>query len=57
MSDKGSINRAVSIKNDAVNLLDVNFDIGQIKAEIAGTKEEPYKVEIDSKKMVIIHVK
>lgn len=55
MSDKGSINRAVSIKNDAVNLLDVNFDIGQIKAEIAGTKEEPYKVEIDSKKMVIIH--
>lgn len=55
MSDKGSINRAVSINNDAVNILDVNFDNGQIKAEILGTKEKPYKVDIDSKKMVIIH--
>ena len=55
MADKGSINRAVAINNDAVNLLDIDFDIGQIKAEISGTKEKPYKIEIDSKKKILIH--
>jgi len=55
ISDKGSIDRAVSINNDAVNILDFNFGNGQIKAEILGSIEKPYKIEIDCKNLTLIH--
>ncbi|MFX1274008.1 MAG: hypothetical protein ACFFBP_02105 [Promethearchaeota archaeon] len=55
LSDKGALNRAVSISNDAVEFLEINFNNGIVKAQITGTKENPYNIYIDINKCILSH--
>ncbi len=54
-SDQGVLNRAVSIPDDAVEILEDNFEKGIIKAQITGTKENPYKIEININNLNLSH--
>ena len=53
--DKGTINRTVSISEDDFAITEFNFEKGSIKAEFAGSKKEPYLIEINTKNKKIIH--
>ena len=53
--DKGTINRTVSISEDDFAITEFSFSKGSIKAEFAGSKKEPYLIEINIKNKKIIH--
>ncbi|MFX0042148.1 MAG: hypothetical protein ACFE8L_04490 [Candidatus Hodarchaeota archaeon] len=53
--DKGTLNRAASISNNAYDLLEFNPSKGIIKANVLGSKEEPYIIEIDINNKIIRH--
>ncbi|TFF96491.1 MAG: hypothetical protein EU544_00530 [Promethearchaeota archaeon] len=53
--DKGTLNRAAPISNSAIEILEKNLESGQIKAKVAGSKEEPYILEIDKQQQEIVH--
>ncbi len=44
--DKGTLHRAVSVSDSAFNILSLDLDEGMIKAEVSGSKEEPYIIEM-----------
>ncbi len=53
--DKGTINRAVSISSDSIKILELNPNKGILKAEILGSKNESYLIEISLKNKTIKH--
>ncbi|TFG23505.1 MAG: hypothetical protein EU529_07290 [Promethearchaeota archaeon] len=53
--DKGTINRAATISNDAFKIDIFDFKKGLIKAHVAGSKEKSYNIEIDTKNKIIHH--
>ena len=53
--DKGTINRAASISNNAFQLSQIDFETGIIKAQVTGSKEVPYNIEIDTKNKILNH--
>ncbi len=53
--DKGTLNRAASISNNAFDLIEFNLSKGIIKANVLGSKEESYIIEIDINNKTIRH--
>lgn len=53
--DKGTINRAATVSNSAFNLKEFDLNKGIIKAEVTGTKEDLYFIEINTKKKILTH--
>jgi hypothetical protein len=53
--DKGTLNRAASISNNAYDLLEFNPSKGLIKANVLGSKKQPYIIEIDINSKIIRH--
>lgn len=54
-SDKQTLNRAVSISGSAFKFQLNNLNKGLIKATVAGSKDQPYIIEINSNNKNIIH--
>ena len=54
-SDQNTLNRAVSISKNAFNEINTNFNRGLITAQVTGSHESPYKIEIDVAKRKISH--
>ncbi len=55
LSHEKSLNRATLISKDSFTFREINFNEGIIKGEVSGSKEEPYKFEIDLKNKKITH--
>lgn len=53
--DMGTINRAATISNDAFKIDIFDFKKGLIKAQVAGSKEKSYNIEIDTKNKILNH--
>lgn len=53
--DKGTLNRAVTVSETSINLITFDFNKGILKANIEGTKPDPYTVEIDIKAKILKH--
>ena len=53
--DKGTINRTASVPEAAISIKEFDFDKGIIKADIVGTKESSYNIEINVKLKKISH--
>lgn len=53
--DKGTLNRAASISNNAFDLIECNLPKGIIKAKVEGSKKEPYIIEIDTNTKILRH--
>ncbi len=53
--DKGTINRAVSVSEDAFHIQTVDIDKGIIKAKVAGSKKESYIIQIDMNNKTLKH--
>jgi hypothetical protein len=53
--DKGTLNRAVTVSDSAFNITDLNEAAGTLKAEVQGSKEDPYIIRLDPKKKNIYH--
>ena len=53
--DKGTLNRAASISNNAYDLIEFNPSKGIITANVLGSKEESYIIEIDTNNRIIRH--
>jgi len=54
-TDRATINRSVSISNNALKFIEFDINTGFIKLEIAGTKQEPYMIEINTKSRILQH--
>jgi len=54
-SDKGTINRAAVISDEAFNIKEIKLDIGLIDAEVHGTQKEHYYIKIDRQNKLILH--
>ncbi len=54
-TDKGTLNRSVSISNAAFDVLKFDAERGIIKATVTGSKEESYIIEININEKVIRH--
>ena len=54
-TDKGTLNRSVSISNAAFEILKFDNERGIIKATVSGSKEEPYIIEINTNEKFIRH--
>ena len=46
-SDKGTLNRAATVSSSAFNIFEIDFDKGIIKANVVGTKEDSYYIELN----------
>jgi len=55
ITDSAALNRAVSLSDDAVEILKVDKNEGFLDAKIKGTKEDSYVVNINVKKKTLIH--
>jgi len=53
--DKGTINRAVTVSEDAFNFQTQDIDKGIIKAKVSGSKKEPYIIHIDMNNKTLKH--
>jgi len=53
--DKGTINRTASVPEAAISIKEFDFNKGIIKADIVGTKESSYNIEINVKLKKISH--
>ena len=53
--DKGTINRAAAISDNAFQLSHIDYEKGLIKAKVAGAKEEFYNIEINTGLRKIAH--
>lgn len=54
-ADRGTINRAVNISNDAIEIKELDTAQGIIKSSVLGSKEEPYYIEIDINNKFLKH--
>ncbi|TFG16681.1 MAG: hypothetical protein EU531_05750 [Promethearchaeota archaeon] len=55
ITDSAALNRAVSVSDDAVEILNVDKNEGFLDAKIKGTKEDSYIVNINVKEKTLIH--
>jgi len=53
--DKGTLNRSVSVSDDAFKLLEYDLVKGTLKSKVAGSKEEFYIIEINTNKKILRH--
>lgn len=53
--DKGTLNRAASISESAFDLKQFNSKSGVIKAEVSGSQEIPYIIDIQLKEKILLH--
>ncbi|MFX0009580.1 MAG: hypothetical protein ACFE9R_04645 [Candidatus Hermodarchaeota archaeon] len=53
--DKGTINRAAAVSEDAFNIITFSPEENIIKANVKGSKEEPYNIIIDLDDKTITH--
>jgi hypothetical protein len=53
--DKGTINRAVTVSEDAFNFLIVDLDKRMIEATVSGSKKKPYIIQIDMNNKTLKH--
>jgi hypothetical protein len=53
--DRGTINRTLSISEEDFNIFEFDFERGIIKAEVSGSKKEPYIIEININSQKLIH--
>jgi hypothetical protein len=53
--EKETLNRAVRVTNEAFEIKELDFNKGFIKATVAGSKEDPYIIEIDINNKQIKH--
>jgi len=54
-SDKGTLNRAISVTDDAFVITRFDFNEGLIKAKVKGSQKEAYNINIDINKKELIH--
>jgi hypothetical protein len=54
-SDQNTLNRAVTISKNAFKEINANFNRRLITAQVMGSDESPYKIEIDVNKRIISH--
>lgn len=54
-SDKATRGRAVTVSDGSFNIVNLDLEEGKVEAEVAGSKEEPYVIRIDSDKKVLKH--
>ena len=54
-TDKGTLNRSVSISDTAFELLECDSAKGILKSRVKGSKEESYIIEINTKKKLVCH--
>lgn len=54
-TDKGTINRAVTVPNSNIKLIEFSTDKGIIKSEVKGSEGKLYKIEIDINKKFLLH--
>jgi hypothetical protein len=53
--DKGTLNRAVTISDDSIRISIFDVSKGILKAQISGSKEKPYIVNINTEKKSLKH--
>ncbi|TXT66157.1 MAG: hypothetical protein BAJALOKI1v1_330016 [Promethearchaeota archaeon] len=53
--DKGTINRAVAVSEDAFDIQTLDFGGGVLIAKVKGSKTEPYHIEINTKEKILAH--
>jgi uncharacterized Zn finger protein len=53
--EKGTINRAVSVSDSAFKMSEFNLDKGILEAEVAGSEEKPYIIEIKVNDKILKH--
>ncbi|MFX1328059.1 MAG: hypothetical protein ACFE91_07950 [Promethearchaeota archaeon] len=54
-TDKATLNRSVSVADEAFELLEYNIDKGILKSKVLGSKKESYLIEIDSINKILYH--
>jgi len=54
-SDKGTLNRAISVSDDAFDVSVFDFKAGIIKAKVIGTQKGVYDIDIDINNKVVYH--
>lgn len=54
-TDKGTLNRSVSISDTAFEILECDSVKGILKSRVKGSKEESYIIEINTKKKLVCH--
>ncbi|GAF87044.1 unnamed protein product, partial [marine sediment metagenome] len=54
-TDKGTLNRSVSISDTAFELLECDSAKGILKSRVKGSKEESYIIEINTNKKLLRH--
>lgn len=54
-SEKGTSNRAATVPNAALNIIEFDVKKGKIYSEVKGSKEESYFIEISSKEKTLRH--
>ncbi|MFO8019406.1 MAG: hypothetical protein R6U96_12285 [Promethearchaeia archaeon] len=54
-ADKGTINRAVSVSRESFTFKKFDKTQGIIKAEVQGSKDDPYEIEIDQNTQLVKH--
>lgn len=55
ITDSAALNRAVTISDDAVNILNADKKEGLLEAKIKGSKEHGYLININTKEKTLIH--
>jgi len=55
LSDKSTLNRAATVSGSAFKILIFDFNEGMLIAEVEGSKQKPYVIEIDIKNKTIHH--
>jgi len=53
--DKGTLNRAVAVSDESFNIMRLEQEYGLIEADVEGSKEESYKIQINSSKKILTH--
>ncbi len=54
-TDKATLNRSVSIADDAFESLEYNSEKGILKSKVLGSKKESYIIELDLNKKIFYH--
>ena len=54
-SDKGTLNRAISVTDNAFVITRFDFNEGKIMAKVKGSQKEAYNIDIDIHKKELVH--
>ena len=53
--DKGTLNRAVTVSDEAIKIINFDPDKGHLKTEVKGSKEDSYLIEISINELNLYH--